>query len=131
KVDLDALTAASRDRLFRRTGRLLRLLERYGFAHFDAKASNWIVRPDEVTSPGPVLIDVDGLRRRHWPALGIQRLLRSLLGRRQYGPADSRALCEGYAPRARLEAAGLEESGGGGEGETGSEEEAAERSAAP
>ena len=104
KVDLDALTTRSRDMLFRRVGRILRLLERYGFAHFDAKASNWIVRPDEVTGPAPVLIDVDGVRRRRWAGLGVRRLLRSLLDRRQYAPADSLALCKGYAPFARLEA---------------------------
>ncbi|HEX8910713.1 MAG TPA: lipopolysaccharide kinase InaA family protein, partial [Humisphaera sp.] len=103
KVDLDALTARGRDMLFHRTGRILRLLERHGFSHFDAKASNWIVRPDERLGPGPVLIDVDGIRRRRWPALGVERLLRSLLDRRQYGPADSLALCRGYAPFARLE----------------------------
>jgi tRNA A-37 threonylcarbamoyl transferase component Bud32 len=102
KVDLEGLTPRSRDALFRRTGRLLRQIEQFGFSHFDAKASNWIVRPDEKVGPMPVLIDVDGIRRRHWPALGIQRLLRSLLDRKQYSPDDSRALCEGYAPHMPL-----------------------------
>jgi tRNA A-37 threonylcarbamoyl transferase component Bud32 len=102
KIDLDALTAQSREMIFRRTGRILRLLEQYGFAHFDAKASNWIIRPDEKTGPAPILIDVDGVRQRRWPALGIQRLLRSLGDRRQYNREDSLALCLGYAPYAPL-----------------------------
>jgi tRNA A-37 threonylcarbamoyl transferase component Bud32 len=105
-VDLDALTPRSREMLFRRTGRLLRLLERYGFGHFDAKASNWIVRPDPELGPGPVLIDVDGVRHRRWPGLGVRRLLRSLAERKQYGRADSLALCLGYAPFARLDVEG-------------------------
>ncbi|QOV90039.1 lipopolysaccharide kinase InaA family protein [Humisphaera borealis] len=103
-VDLDALTDRSREMLFHRAGRLLRLLERFGMSHFDAKASNWIVRADEATGPSPVLIDVDGIRFRRWTALGIDRLLRSLLGRKQYSPDDSLALCRGYAPYTRLEA---------------------------
>lgn len=103
KVDLEALTANSREMLFRRTGTILRQLEQYGFAHFDAKASNWIVRPDEKTGPSPVLIDVDGVRKRRWTGLGILRLLRSLTDRRQYAREDSLALCRGYAPYARLD----------------------------
>lgn len=105
KVDLEALTPASREMLFRRTGRILRLLEQYGFAHFDAKASNWIVRADDKTGPAPILIDVDGVRRRRWTGLGILRLLRSLADRKQYDRDDSLALCRGYAPFARLEEA--------------------------
>ena len=89
--------------LFRRTGRILRLLEQYGFSHFDAKASNWIVRADEKLGPGPILIDVDGVRQRRWRGLGILRLLRSLADRRQYEREDSLALCRGYAPYAMLD----------------------------
>ncbi len=100
--NLDAIEPARRDQLFRRIGRLLRKIEQFGFSHFDAKASNWIVRPDEKRGPGPVLIDVDGIRRRRWIALGIDRLLRSLRQHRQYTVADSLALCQGYAPRARM-----------------------------
>lgn len=102
-VDLDALTDKSRSMLFHRAGRLLRLVERLGMSHFDAKASNWIVRADEVTGPAPLLVDVDGIRFRRWPALGIERLLRSLRDRRQYSPDDSLALCRGYAPWSRFE----------------------------
>ncbi|MDB5332527.1 MAG: hypothetical protein JWP03_3678, partial [Phycisphaerales bacterium] len=47
RVRLDSLEERQRDMLFRRSGRILREIERQGFAHFDAKASNWIVRPDE------------------------------------------------------------------------------------
>jgi tRNA A-37 threonylcarbamoyl transferase component Bud32 len=101
-ANLDAMEAEARDMLFRRTGRILRRIEKLGFSHFDAKASNWIVYDDEKTGPQPILVDVDGIRRRQWIALGIQRLLRSMKEHRQYTPADSLALCQGYAPRARL-----------------------------
>jgi tRNA A-37 threonylcarbamoyl transferase component Bud32 len=98
RVDLDAMAARDRQMLFRRIGRLLRSIERLGFSHFDAKASNWIVRDDPALGPGPVMIDVDGIRQRRWVALGIGRLLRSLESHRQFTPADSLALCQGYAP---------------------------------
>lgn len=101
-VNLEAMTPGQREMLFRRAGRILRQIERHGFSHFDAKASNWIVRFDESLGPSPVLIDVDGVRRRRWVALGVQRLLRSLRERRQYSPADSLSLCKGYAPYARI-----------------------------
>ena len=102
RTDLESFTASQRDTLFRRTGKILREIEREGFAHFDAKASNWIVRPDEKLGPGPVLIDVDGIRRRRWIAMGIQRLLRSMHENKHYSPADSYSLCRGYAPTAPL-----------------------------
>ena len=94
--------ARRKDMLFRRTGRLLRRIEQMGFSHFDAKASNWIVFDDPRRGPMPILIDPDGIRRRRWIALGIQRLLRSMREHKQYSIADSLALCQGYAPRARL-----------------------------
>ena len=46
------------------------------------------------------MIDVDGIRRRRWPLLGLHRLLRSMHENPAYAPADSLALCQGYAPRA-------------------------------
>jgi tRNA A-37 threonylcarbamoyl transferase component Bud32 len=101
-ADLDALPAARRDMLFRRTGRVLRLIESFGFSHFDAKASNWIVMPDERRGESPVLIDIDGIRQRRWVGLGVERLLQSLRNHPQYTPADSLALCQGYAPFARI-----------------------------
>ncbi|HTW95633.1 MAG TPA: lipopolysaccharide kinase InaA family protein [Tepidisphaeraceae bacterium] len=97
-VNLDAIEPRQRDMLFRRTGRILRTIESFGYSHFDAKASNWIVVGDDQLGARPVLIDVDGVRRRKWVALGIDRLLRSMREHRQYTPADSLALCEGYAP---------------------------------
>jgi hypothetical protein len=103
KADLDAIPPARRDMLFRRTGRLLRKIESLGFSHFDAKASNWIVMPDPKRGESPVLIDIDGVRQRRWVALGIQRLLKSLRSHPQYTPADSLALCQGYAPWTRME----------------------------
>jgi hypothetical protein len=97
-VDLDALAPAARDGLFRRTGAILRKIEEFGMAHFDAKSTNWIVRDDAKLGPGPILVDVDGIRFRRWRALGIRRLLRSMLDHPQYTPQDSLALCQGYAP---------------------------------
>ena len=90
--------APCRDMLFRRTGRILRQVDRLGFAHFDAKATNWIIRPDEKLGPTPVMIDIDGIRHRRWAALGILRLLKSMKENKQYSVADSLSLCQGYAP---------------------------------
>jgi tRNA A-37 threonylcarbamoyl transferase component Bud32 len=98
KADLDALPPIQRDMLFRRTGELLRKIDALGLAHFDAKASNWIVSPDPLLGPRPILIDVDGVRSRRWLALGINRLLRAMRQHNQYTPRDSLALCRGYAP---------------------------------
>jgi tRNA A-37 threonylcarbamoyl transferase component Bud32 len=100
-VDLDAIADERRQMLFRRTGAILAEIDRLGLSHFDAKASNWIVREDERTGPGPVLVDVDGIRFRRWQALGIERLLRSMREHPQYTPEDSLALCRGYAPFSR------------------------------
>ncbi len=102
RCDLDSLPGDQRQRLFMRCGRLLRRLEEDGLYHYDAKASNWIVRPDDVRGPSPVLIDVDGIRRVRWIALGIERLLRSMRDHEQYTPEDSLHLCRGYAPFARI-----------------------------
>jgi tRNA A-37 threonylcarbamoyl transferase component Bud32 len=101
-VELDPMPEAQREMLFRRTGRILRQIEQHGFSHFDAKASNWIVFNDDRHGPTPVLIDVDGIRRRRWVALGIQRLLKSMHENPQYTPPDSLALCQGYAPYAPM-----------------------------
>ncbi|HWC90211.1 MAG TPA: hypothetical protein VG433_11160, partial [Pirellulales bacterium] len=102
RADLDAMPAREREMLFRCIGRLLRSIERLGFSHFDAKASNWIVRDDPQLGLGPIMIDVDGIRQRRWLALGIGRLLRSLGSHRQFTRSDSLALCQGYAPFSRL-----------------------------
>lgn len=104
QIDLDTLDAAGRDTLLHRTGRILREIEQFGFSHFDAKSSNWIVFDDPAVGPTPVLIDIDGIRRRRWIALGIGRLLRSMKENPHYGPQDSLSLCRGYAPFARLNA---------------------------
>jgi tRNA A-37 threonylcarbamoyl transferase component Bud32 len=102
-TNLDLLDANSRATLFHRCGRILRRIEDVGFSHFDSKASNWIVSPDEVRGPTPVLVDVDGVRFYRWNTFGIRRLLRSMREHRQYTPADSLALCRGYAPFTRME----------------------------
>jgi tRNA A-37 threonylcarbamoyl transferase component Bud32 len=104
KVELDGLPPGRRDALLRRVGRILRRIEALGFSHFDAKASNWIVMPDDGRrGETPVLVDIDGIRQRRWVALGIQRLLKSMRNHPQYTPADSLALCQGYAPFSRME----------------------------
>ena len=98
RTNLDALPADQRDMLFRRLGRILRIIDTTGLSHFDAKAPNWIVRDDPKLGPFPVLIDTDAVRFRQWPALGIQRLLRSMKDHPQYTREDSLSLCLGYAP---------------------------------
>ena len=99
-ADLDAIPADQRDMLFHRTGRILRQIDRLGFGHFDAKATNWIVRPDDKRGPTPVMIDIDGIRQRRWVALGILRLLKSMKAEnKHYSVADSLALCQGYSPQ--------------------------------
>jgi tRNA A-37 threonylcarbamoyl transferase component Bud32 len=110
-ADLGSMTPPQRENLFRRTGHLLRQIERCGLSHFDAKASNWIVFNDDKNGPGPILIDVDGIRRRQWIALGIERLLKSMRENPQYAPADSLALCRGYAPYASIGTIGPEPAG--------------------
>lgn len=97
RVMFDELSPNDRRSLLHRTGSLLREIERLGYSHFDAKASNWIVL-DTPAGPCPVMIDIDGIRHRRWTGLGIGRLLRSLQENPQYTPADSLALCQGYAP---------------------------------
>jgi tRNA A-37 threonylcarbamoyl transferase component Bud32 len=98
KVDLDALSPRHREMLFRRTGKILRTIDTTGMSHFDAKASNFIIRHDPDLGPAPVLIDTDAVRFRHWPGLGLERLLRSMQEHEQYTPDDSLALCLGYTP---------------------------------
>jgi len=112
-ADLDAMAPRRRDGLFRRAGRVLRRIETLGFSHFDAKASNWIVRPDPVRGESPVLVDIDGIRQRRWVALGVERLLKAMRKHPQYTPADSLALCQGYAPFTRIERERAEEVEGG------------------
>jgi hypothetical protein len=104
KIDLDAMTPAARDTLMRRVGRVLRRIDDSGFAHFDAKSSNFIVLDDARldsranVGPTPVMVDMDGIRRRRWVGLGVERLLRAMKQHAQYSPADSLAICQGYAP---------------------------------
>ena len=101
-LKLDQLDSHDRDMVLRRAGRILRRIDRLGFAHFDAKARHWIVRMDDSLGPFPMLIDIDGIRHRRWTALGIRRLLKSMQENEQYVPADSLSLCQGYAPIGKL-----------------------------
>lgn len=102
-IDLQTLNERDRETLFRRTGRLLRGMERDGLFHWDAKAWNFIVRLDDRTGPQPMLIDVDSIRGFQYTRIAIQRLLRSMRENPTYTPEDSRNLCLGYAPHARLQ----------------------------
>jgi len=53
-VDLARLAPGDRGSLFRRTGKILRRIDAMGWAHFDAKASNWIAfNPDSPGDAGP------------------------------------------------------------------------------
>ena len=100
QLDLDALDPDARELLFRRAGRTLRTLEDTNLAHYDAKSTNWIVVNDDRLGPIPVMIDLDGIRMllRKLQGFGIQRLLRAMRQHPQYTPADSLALCQGFAP---------------------------------
>ena len=102
-VDLESLGADGRELLLHRAGAVLRTIDTLGYSHFDAKSSNWIVQSDDLLGPRPILIDVDGIRHRQWHALGIQRLLRSMIDHPQYNTLDSLHLCRGYAPFSRLQ----------------------------
>jgi hypothetical protein len=102
-TNLDILPPDDRDALFRRCGRILRRIDDVGLSHFDSKASNWIITPDEKRGSTPVLVDVDGVRFYRWRTFGMQRLLKSMREHRQYTPRDSLSLCQGYAPFTYLE----------------------------
>jgi tRNA A-37 threonylcarbamoyl transferase component Bud32 len=101
-VALDALAIEKRDNLMRRTGAILRRVDSLGFTHTDAKSTNWIVFEDPVLGPSPVMIDADALRHYRWSLLGLHRLLKAMRQHPQYTPADSKALCQGYAPASPL-----------------------------
>jgi tRNA A-37 threonylcarbamoyl transferase component Bud32 len=103
RVDLAGFSEDARQSLMHRTGHLLRTIEKHSFSHFDAKASNWIVFEDEKLGPTPILVDVDGIRRRRWVGLGIERLLRSMHENKVYSPQDSLWLCRGYSPASRVQ----------------------------
>ena len=81
---------------------MLRQIEQLGFTHMDAKSTNWIVTNPPGGKPQPVLVDLDGVRHYRWSGAGIERLLRAMKQHPQYTPADSLALCRGFAPRADL-----------------------------
>jgi hypothetical protein len=101
-MNFDDLSPRSRVTLFHRLGRTLRQLEQRGRLLYDSKSPNWVVVADERVGPMPVIVDVDGLRQFAPPMWPIDRLLRSLREHPQYTPEDSKWVCIGYAPRARL-----------------------------
>jgi hypothetical protein len=101
-LDLAQLSEHDRKAVFHRLGRTLRLLERQGLSQYDSKMTNWMIVDDPKRGPVPIVIDVDGIRRWTPPLWPIDRLLRSLREHPQYTPEDSRWVCIGYAPYARL-----------------------------
>ena len=103
RAEIDAMNAREREMLFRRCGRVLRKIESHGYTHLDAKSTNFIVLNDDKLGPTPVLVDMDGIRRQHKPGEGIERLLRAMQRHPQYTPADSLALCQGFAPYSPLQ----------------------------
>ncbi|HEY7090213.1 MAG TPA: lipopolysaccharide kinase InaA family protein [Tepidisphaeraceae bacterium] len=100
KMDLDAMNAHDREMLFHRAGRTLRRIEQTGLAHTDAKSTNWIVYDAPGIGPLPVMIDPYGIRPLTFflQLMGIRRLLRAMKLHPEYTPADSLALCQGFAP---------------------------------
>lgn len=101
-VDLDSLEVGDRQTLFHRCGTILRKLESAGLYHWDAKATNWMIRLDDPTGPFPVLVDVDGIRNNWGIGEGMRRLLLSMRSHAQYSREDSLHLCRGYAPFAPM-----------------------------
>lgn len=102
KADLDEIPPDARQRFFDRAGRILRRIDDLGYAHADAKSTNWMVFEDPADGPTPVLIDLDGLRYYPWAMLGFNRLMRAMRQHPQFTPDDSLHLCKGYAPEARV-----------------------------
>lgn len=104
QVDLDAMSPEDRRTMFFRTGRILRIIERTGLTHTDAKSTNWIIQPDEQAGPTPVLIDAYGIRPLTFftTLMGLHRLLRAMRQHPQYTPTDSLDLCRGFTPWSRI-----------------------------
>ena len=103
KLDLDALDEDTRDTLFRRLGRTLRRLEDGGLRSSTRRATQL---DDPSTTPRlgpvPVVIDVDGVGRS-WASpdrAASSGCCGACSDHPQYTPADSLALCQGYAPYA-------------------------------
>jgi len=98
-VDLDRAGPDLRDVLLRRVGRVLRRIDDTGIVHFDTKASNIMIRGDELLGPGPVLVDVDGVRGYSWRGEGLRRLDRSMRDHHpHFTETDAASLRFGYDP---------------------------------
>lgn len=103
RLPLGSLSPADRRTLLHRCGSTLRRIESLGFTHFDAKTHNWIVHPDPVRGPTPVLIDLDGIRHYRWRGAGIERFVRALRTMPDASEADRVHAVRGYAPFATLD----------------------------
>lgn len=100
-VDLNALTPGARDRLLYASGRTLRTIAAHGYAHRDAKNTNWIAWSDPSDGAAkPVLIDLDGIRFVPWEKrVGVNRLVRAMRTRSDVTGADVGAIERGFAKR--------------------------------
>ncbi len=96
QTPLDRLTPENRRLLFERLGRTLRLVERAGYAHLDAKAWNWIVTRAPDGTPLPVMLDLDSLRRFGPRKAGLARLQRALGEKPDTTEADLDHLLRAY-----------------------------------
>jgi hypothetical protein len=102
RMDLDALSAEDRQRLFGRLGRTLRRLDQSGLYTRSANANHWWVATGLMGGPVPMLAEVAMLRRNTGWGWSMSSLLGSMKDHPQYMPEDSLALCRGYAPFARM-----------------------------
>lgn len=95
-IELNTLSPTERERLLYASGRTLRHIERVGFTHYDAKATNWIAWTDAAGRLRPILIDLDGVRFYRWRGVGFARLTRAIQAHPQGSADDLRALEAGY-----------------------------------
>src|SRR5690606_23978529 len=87
KLDLDELPHTGRSALLRAVGETIRRTERHGFAHLDAKTSNWIAYP-AAGGRTPVMIDCDGVRHHPAPGAGLKRFLKALARHPRFRAGD-------------------------------------------
>jgi hypothetical protein len=87
-VDLNTMDSHERWRLMWSAGRTLRLLERNGYRHADAKSANWIAWADARGQAKPIMVDLDAMRTYGRRGEGAARLARSLRAHPQIADSD-------------------------------------------
>ena len=97
-VDFAAMSPSARERLLYASGRTLRAIAANGFAHRDAKHTNWIAWTDPRDGVAkPVMIDLDGIRVVPWEKrTGVDRLARAMRTRGDVTDGDVEAIERGY-----------------------------------